>query len=173
MRRHELKEKWKTIPETLRKQIVVRLGVGLVALMLFVVILITYRDIYMALPCIILSVFLIAAAGWLAYSIARGDYICITGTCTQVQLTAVRKRIKQLQLDVDGIPVQLQIKHRMKVLSVGDVVTMYLSEKTPVYEKDGVQLICSYIAVERGKGADRDERIQGTGSACNKAEGND
>ena len=155
-----MKEKWKTIPEILRKQITLRFGVGLFALLLFIVILIAYRDLYLALPCAILSGFLFAAAGVLGCSVIRGDYLCITGTCTQVQKTAVRKRIKLLHLDMSGIPVQLQVKHRLKDICAGDAVTLYVTEKTPVYEKDGYQLICSYIAIEKGKGADHDGGIQ-------------
>lgn len=168
-----MKKKWKSIPESLRKQVAIRLGVGIAALLLFAVILIAYQDLCMALPCIILSGFLLVAAGLLVTSIVRGDCICVTGTCTQVQMTAVRRRIKLLRLEIEGIPVQLQVKHCLKGIGVGDTVTLYLTEKTPVYEKDGLQVICSYIAVEREKGENHDGRVQGVASSCDKGAGND
>ena len=168
MRKYALKEQWKMIPEPLRKQVAIRLGVGIAALLLFAVILIAYRDIYMALPCIILSGFLLAAAGLLAATIVRGDCICVTGTCTQVQITAVRRRIKLLRLEIEGIPVEIQVKHRLKGIGVGDTITLYLTEKTPVYEKDGIQMICSYIAVVRGKGENHVSQGQETAAPCSK-----
>ncbi len=47
----------------------------------------------------------------------------------------------------------VSIHERIKRLSVGDTVTIYLSEKTPVYSRDGAYLIYGYYAVEIRKGA--------------------
>lgn len=47
----------------------------------------------------------------------------------------------------------VSIRERMKRLSVGDTVIIYLSEKTPVYSRDGAYLLYGYYAVEIRKGA--------------------
>ncbi|BCZ37856.1 hypothetical protein GVanDAA622_25470 [Enterococcus faecium] len=42
---------------------------------------------------------------------------------------------------------KIPIRQRMKVLSIGDTVIIYLSDKTPVYEHEGSYMICSYYAL--------------------------
>lgn len=92
----------------------------------------------------------------LLYTCIRGDYISVSGTCIQVETTAIRKHIKSLTLEYEEEVSRLltvSIHERIKRLSVGDTVTIYLSEKTPVYSRDGAYLIYGYYAVEIRKGA--------------------
>ena len=83
-------------------------------------------------------------------------YISVSGTCVQVETTAIRKRVKSLTLEYEEeVPrlLTVSIHERIKRLNVGDTVTIYLSEKTPVYSRDGAYLIYGYYAVEIRKGA--------------------
>ena len=111
---------------------------------------------YLFLPCLLFAGFFIVNALRLLYTCIRGDYISVSGTCVQVETTAIRKRIKSLTLEYEEEEPRLltvSIRERMKRLSVGDTVTIYLSEKTPVYSRDGAYLIYGYYAVEIRKGA--------------------
>ena len=100
--------------------------------------------------------FFIVNASRLFYTCIRGDYISVSGTCVQVETTAIRKRVKSLTLEYEEeVPrlLTVSIHERIKRLNVGDTVTIYLSEKTPVYSRDGAYLIYGYYAVEIRKGA--------------------
>ena len=147
-----MKEKWKTLPEALRKTLLIRYGVGILALLLFTVILIYNRDLYMALPCLILSGFLLATTGQLMYTCLRGNYLKIEGICTEVQSSGIRKRTKALQVNVSGIPLQIHVKQRLRGAAKGDHIILYLSDKTPVYSKDGIHVVYNYYALETRKG---------------------
>ena len=73
-----------------------------------------------------------------------------------METTAIRKRVKSLMLEYEEeVPrlLTVSIHEKIKRLNVGDTVTIYLSEKTPVYSRDGAYLICGYYAVEIRKGA--------------------
>ena len=106
--------------------------------------------------CLPFAGFFIVNALRLFYTCIRGDYISVSGTCVQVETTAIRKRIKSLTLEYEEEAPRLltvSTHERIKRLSVGDTVTIYLSEKTPVYSRDGAYLIYGYYAVEIRKGA--------------------
>lgn len=150
-----MKERFKQLPEPLQQQVIRRFAVATVFVLLFFITLFGFWDFYLFLPCLFFAGFFIVNALRLLYTCIRGDYISVSGTCVQVETTAIRKRIKSLTLEYEEEPrlLTVSIRERMKRLSVGDTVTIYLSEKTPVYSRDGAYLIYGYYAVEIRKGA--------------------
>ena len=128
-----MKERFYELPAPLQKQIAIRIVGGAVFLLLFVIILLGFRDFYFSLPCLLLSGFLLINGIRLCYNSFAGNYMCIQGTCEKIQL--------------EGNVVKIPIRQRMKVLSIGDTVIIYLSDKTPVYEHEGNYMICSYYAL--------------------------
>lgn len=150
-----MKEKLNTLPAPLQKQVVFRLGVGMLFLLLMVLIWILFADVYFGLPCLLLSGFLLVNGGHLFYFGSKGRYICICGTCKQIETFGIRKRIKSIEIAFDGHLVRIPIRQRMKRLSIGDTVIVYLSEKAPVYEQDGEYMVCSYYALETEKGCNQ------------------
>ena len=73
--------------------------------------------------------------------------MCIQGTCEKIETVGLRKRTKGIWVQLEGNVVKIPIRQRMKVLSIGDTVIIYLSDKTPVYEHEGNYMICSYYAL--------------------------
>ena len=139
-----MKERFKQLPEPLQQQVIRRFAVATVFVLLFFITLFDFWDVYLFLPCLFFAGFFIVNALRLFY------------TCVQVETTAIRRRIKSLTLEYEEEKPRLltvSIRERMKRLSVGDTVTIYLSEKTPVYSRDGSYLIYGYYAVEIRKGA--------------------
>lgn len=150
-----MKEKFYSLPKPLQKQILIRSGAGMVFLLLLVIILICFHDLYFCLPCLLLSGFLLINGGCLLYSGSKGSYIRIQGTCEQIEAFGIRKRIRSIRIAFDGYTVKIPVRQRMKRLSTGDTVIVYLSEKTPVYEQDGEYMVCSYYALETEKGCNQ------------------
>ena len=142
-----MKERFKQLPEPLQQQVIRRFAVTIVFVLLFFITLFGFWDVCLFLPCLLFAGFFIVNALRLFYTCIRGDYISVSGTCVQVETTAIRKRVKSPML------LTVSIHERIKRLNVGDTVTIYLSEKTPVYSRDGAYLICGYYAVEIRKGA--------------------
>lgn len=143
-----MKEKLNTLPKPLQKQIVFQLGAGTMFLLLMTLIWILFADVYFTLPCLLLSGFLLVNGGRLFYIGSKGSYVCVCGVCERIDTFGIRKRIKSIDIAFDGYVVRIPILQRMKRLSLGDTVIVYLSEKAPVYEQDGTYMICSYYALE-------------------------
>ena len=142
-----MKERFYELPAPLQKQIAIRIVGGAVFLLLFVIILLGFRDFYFSLPCLLLSGFLLINGIRLCYNSFAGTYMCIQGTCEKIETAGLRKRTKGIWVQLEGNVVKIPIRQRMKVLSIGDTVIIYLSDKTPVYEHEGNYMICSYYAL--------------------------
>lgn len=151
-----MKGRFKQLPEAMQKQIILRFAAAALFTLLFFVILFGFGDVYLYLPCLFFAGFLIVNAVLLLYNSVKGDFVSVRGVCTNIEATPIRKRIKSITLQYeDETPKMLtvSIRERMKRLAVGDTVIVYLSEKTPVYNRDGGYLIYGYYAIEIRKGA--------------------
>lgn len=152
-----MKEKLCSLPRPLQKQVLIRLAAGVVFIFLTVMIFICFRDLYFALPCALMSVYLLINVGRVFYNGYRGDYVRIQGICEEMETVGIRKRLKSIRIAFDGYSVKIPVRQRLKRLAVGDTVTVYLSEKAPVYEQDGGYMICSYDALETEKECNQNE----------------
>lgn len=140
----------KQLPEALRMQLLMRLGSGATSLLLFIAVWVLSGEFAFALPCLILSVFLLINSWSLFRNIIIGDYLSVSGLCEEVERTVLRRRIKSITVRLGDKLVVIPIKRRVKKLLIGTAVTLYISEKTPVYEKDGLCHIYEYLAVSFG-----------------------
>lgn len=152
-----MKEKFYHLPKPLQKQVLIQLAAGAVFLFLMVVIFACFRDSYFALPCTLLSGYLLINGGRVFYHGYQGEYVRIRGICKEIETVGIRKRIKSIRITFDGYSVRILVRQRMKKLVVGDTVIVYLSEKAPVYEQDGGYMICSYDTMETEKGCNQNE----------------
>lgn len=87
-------------------------------------------------------------SAWLLFrKCVQGAYVVIQGQCTEIERTGIRKKIKAVYIQADDrcirIVTQLQ---KIRKLSVGDKLIIYLAENTPVYDHDGCLVIFQIIA---------------------------
>lgn len=146
-----MKERFKQLPEAIQKQIIIRFAVAIFFVLLFVVIVCSGGDVYLYLPCLLFTGFFIVNAISLFINSMGGNYLSIKGECVQIEATTVRKRVKSFTIECeceDSKFLTVAVRHRIKKLAVGDTVIVYLSEKTPVYNKDVGYAINGYFALE-------------------------
>jgi len=144
-----MKEKFMQIPAPLRKQIWLRLtGAGLGAAMLLIV-LIYSSDWRFMVPCAVAAVLCLGNAALLYDRCVRGKYVVITGVCTEIERTGIRKRIKALYLQTEEHNIRLVGIKPIRNLSVGDTLTVFMADNTAVYNMDGCNVICSYITMSK------------------------
>ena len=135
-------EKFKKLPEPLRRVIGLRMVVGGAALVLFIIIWALMGDIVLAIPFSVLAVFALVSGVLLIHR----NFLCITGTVKEMITTGIRKRPKYLLLEIEeGI---IQLPANRKSFPADSSVMLYLAANTPVYEQDGIFKISSYIALE-------------------------
>lgn len=135
-------EKFKNLPEPLRRVIGLRMMVGGAALVLFIIIWAITGNITLAIPFAALGAYLLVSG----LLLTQRNFLCITGTVKEVATTGIRKRPKYLLLETEeGI---IQLPAYRKPFPAGSSVTLYLATSTPIYEQDGIFKIFSYLALE-------------------------
>lgn len=72
----------------------------------------------------------------------------LQGECIRLETIGIRKRVRSVHLALEQGIVKIPVRQRIRRLSEGDTVNIYVAEKTPVYERDGIYIISSYYAME-------------------------
>lgn len=142
------KENFVQLPGALQRQILIRAGMGLVSGILFLGILIYTGEWSFALPCLVLTLFLIVNGWSLFYNCNEGRYVVVNGRCTKVGRTGGKKRVKYLYVAAEDKMLTVFIPYRLKAPAVADGITVYLPVDAPVYEADGEYCIYHFYALE-------------------------
>ncbi len=141
-------EAYKKIPQVLQKQILIRLaGSGLGVVMLLLIL--AYRgDWRLIIPGIAIFLAFAVDAALLFHKCKNERYVVIQGICQGIDRTGLRKRIKAAYVQCEDKCVKITHQlQKIRNLSIGDKLTVYVSENTPVYEHDGCLVIFNVIAV--------------------------
>lgn len=146
-----MKEQFQALPKPLQKQILIRIAGAILGLFLFILVLIFYKDWRFWIPCVILSVMCLASAGTLFYRCIFGKYVVVEGVCTDIDKTLIRRRIKAIYIRNDNFSIKIVNAKRIKNLSIGDIVTVYVADNSAVYDMDGTKIICYYLAMTKGE----------------------
>ncbi len=143
-----MKEKWIKMPKALQRQVLFRSGGGGLFLMILLFLMTGSRDLYLLLPCVLCMFWLAGSGFYLFLQAAGGNYMRLQGQCIRIDTSGLRKRVHAVHLALEQGTVKIPIRQRIRRLSEGDTVSIYVAEKTPVYEQDGLYIISSYYAME-------------------------
>ena len=146
-----MKKVFLEIPRPLQKQILLRLLGAVLGLFLLILFLIVYKDWRFWTPCVILTVMCLASAGTLFFRCVLGKYVVVEGICTDIDKSLIRKRIKAIYIRNDQFSIKIVNAKRIRNLSIGDTVTVYVADNSAVYDVDGVKVICYYLAMTKGE----------------------
>ena len=148
-----MKDKFRQFPLVLQKQILIRLTAGIVSLLMLVIILLYRGGLELMFPCIGFSAVFFISALQLYARCDEKNYVVIKGTCTEIEKTGLRRKVKDIYVKEDQFTVRI-VRPTMKLrsLNVGDRITIYLADNAPVYEMDGCKVICNTLAVEKEYG---------------------
>lgn len=143
-----MKEKFRQIPLPLQKQIIVRVGFGFAFSLVFVLMLFIDASVYTVLAGIGMLGFCFGSAGHLFLRCTQKEYIIVTGECVELQKTLLGRRVKAMFLKCGEYTVQVIPRQHLRRMVVGTRIDLYLSSSTPVHERDGIQVLHSYLAME-------------------------
>jgi len=142
-------KKFTRIPEPLQKQILIRFGLGVLFLILLIAVVTIDFDIYLWLPCAAMAVFMFVAAIALYRRAETGGYVVVTGICSAVEVTPVRKRAKALILKTDECTLKIMLRGRVRKITAGSEITLYIANNTLLHEHNGSQMLYNYLAMEK------------------------
>lgn len=143
-----MKEKFKKLPVALKRQIIHRTLAGVAALLVFILILVFAGDFMLSLPCLLLSVYFIISGTMMFFNCIAGKYVVVRGVCTEIERTALRKRIKAFCVSTEDGNWKIVPQRKIKGLAVGSDITVYLPSKTRVYDEKGAMLVFGIYAYE-------------------------
>ncbi len=135
-----MRKKFGQMPQALQKQVLLRSGGSVLFWLLFIVIMASFRDIYLMLPCLLLAGYLTGSSIWLFFQAVAGNYMHLQGECIRLETVGIRKRICSVHLALEQGIVKIPVRQRIKRLSEGDTVGIYVAEKTPVYISSAVTM---------------------------------
>lgn len=153
----KLKAVFALIPEPLQKQVYIRLGFSFAFLLLFALVLSMAFDWMTVLPFAILSVFSLFSAWQLFIRATKGEYVLVEGTCIDTVVSPIRKRTKSVTIQTDDHIVQIMLRQRLKRIPNGVDVILYVAKSTQVFDKNGMMVLHTYIAIEI-KGGNANEK---------------
>lgn len=143
-----MKERFKALPEALKWQIISRFAGGIGFLLLFIVIVIFCRSVYLWLPSLFFMSLLIVSGIILMYNSIAGNYVSVSGVCEHIEVVGIRRRVKSITLKLEENSLKISVRHKIKKLKLGDTVIVYLSVKAPVYPQDDGYIVFNYYAME-------------------------
>lgn len=143
-----MKHKFKQLPEILKRQILTRLVLGGFFILLFVILICTTKDIVLSLPCIIIGLFFILNGGTVLYNCLAGKVITVTGECVEIEHSRIFKRVKSVYIKTADKELKIPIRKKMRGLTIGVLINVYIPEKATVYEEEGKFAMGTFYAVE-------------------------
>lgn len=143
-----MKEKFKQIPRPLKQQVLIRLIIGTVALIIAVVMLAIAKDFILSLPCLLLFGYMVFDGGRILYHCLTDKYVAVSGECISFDRSPIRRRIKTIYMQTEKGKMRVPVRTRIRNLTEGDTVTVYMPTKTRIYESENCLVILGYYALD-------------------------
>lgn len=153
-----MRERFKKLPAPLRVLILGRFAAGLAGLAFIPIVLASGSGLAACVPCV--AVMALGGAGGLSLlaDALEGRYVVLEGFCDRVEKGKTGRDIRAVWLRKERMAVKVISRgKRVKGLSAGDRLSVYISEKEPVYDMGQYKVAGSCLAIERKEGQ-RDER---------------
>jgi len=145
-------QSFKGFPESLQKQILIRVGCGAIFFLLDIVSLAVIKDINTFVIGIMVTLFCFGQAVWLFYVTGSNKYVVISGICCDISITPIKQRVKSLIVrttakDTESL-LRVMVHGSLKRVPPGTKIDIYVSLNTPMYERDGAQQLGGYLAID-------------------------
>ena len=135
------------IPLPLQQRILLQSGLALLAAIAGLGVSWACGDLRSGAPFMIATILLACGAAHLYRIALKRHYIVLRGTVLYVERTFWQRRPKALLLEAEGCALRVCLWNRLRRLSEGSVVDLYISDTTPLYIWGGVRRISSYLAI--------------------------
>ena len=143
-----MKEKFMGIPSILRKQIFMKLFLGILSLIICLITLFTFDELYFVVPFFVLTGVAIVGGILMLRNCLAGNYVEVKGVCENIENTAFRKRIKSVQILFDDTRIKVIIHLKKNAVKIGDNVILYVPNNAQVYEHKGGKTVCDFYALD-------------------------
>ena len=143
-----MREDFKQLPKALKKNIFCRIGLGLAVLTVFVLMCIFIEHLVFALAPAAFAMFLLMDGIGMLIRCIGGNYVELTGICTEVSQSTFRKRTKHILVETPRGTVKLPIRMKPQSIKEGDNLVIYVPDHASVYDYKGNMVVCEFYAIE-------------------------
>jgi len=148
-----MREQVGKIPAPLRGMVYRRFAVGLVGLVFMPVILVFGGGFSACALCVAVMAFGGNGGLTLMAECLEKRYVVLEGICSKVEKSKTGRDIRAVWIKKEGMSVRIISREkRVKGLSTGDRLAVYISGNTPVYDMDEYKVAGACLAIERKEG---------------------
>lgn len=141
-------KEFRRLPKILKRNIIIKLGLGAIFLTIFILMCIFVKPIILAIAPGVFAIFLVLSGMKMLVRCLSKEYIEIRGTCTSVQKSAFRRHIRCIIVETENGTVKFPIHIKSRVIKQGNVVVAYVPENASIYEHGGEIIICELYGIE-------------------------
>ncbi len=141
------KAQYAQLPAPLRKIVDLRLVGVLLGLVLTFLTSLLSEDYRLFLPTLGLLILSIADGCLLFRRLTAGDYLVLSGPCTAVEQSFLRRRTRAVFAKLENVTVKIKLNRYYPNSLPGEIVTVYLSPQSPIYEDGNIQVLYRYYAI--------------------------
>ena len=140
------------LPRILKKNILCKLGLGLLFLTVFILMCIFMDHLVFALAPGAFAIFALMDGIGMTFRCLSGEYLELDGICTEVHKSKLRRKTRSIAVETKRGVVKLHLKMKPQSVKVGDAVTVYVPDYASVYDYKGELVVCEFYAIEIEKG---------------------
>lgn len=134
-------------PKALQNVVRIRLAAGIVLLIISIILLLKKITIGMVIPPAIIGIISIFTSIQIRNTTVNGTYKTISGTVVGFEYTTpLKTRVKAVIFAFENK--RYRIMYNTRKLKIGDILTAYAPNSALIYERNGINYINSYYAVD-------------------------
>lgn len=136
------------VPDLLRSKIQLKLFGALGLFITGIVFVFTKQNYSLWLMAFGLCLGLIFLAGKTIYDWQAGKVIRLEGYCVESILNLTKSKTRKILIQTEDKRVQIRIKEKVKQISKGDYVVLYIHSDSSVGVEDNVYILNDYLAIK-------------------------
>ena len=146
-----IQEKINRIPEEIQRMCLLRCAIGTMFLVAFLGIVISSTELAITVPPLLIGVYLIFNAAFVAYNCANEKYVEVIGKCTEIEYSRFGKKIKSVVIQHEEYKVRIPCSATKKKYNEGDALKVFIPNGASVYDKDGYKVVSYYFLLSETK----------------------
>lgn len=143
---------FKRLPRILKKNILYKIGLGLLFLAVFILMCIFMDHLIFALAPGAFAIFSLMDGIGMTFRCMSGEYVELSGTCIAVHKSKLQGKMRSISVETKRGGVKLPLKMKPQSVKIGDKVTIYVPDHASVYDHKGDMVVCEFYAIEIEKG---------------------
>lgn len=147
-----MRGEFKRLPRILKKNILCKIGLGLLFLTVFILMCIFMDHLFLALAPGAFAIFSLMDGIGMMFRCMSGEFVELSGTCTVVHKGKLQRKTRTISVETKRGTVKLPLKMKPQSVEVGDKVTIYVPDHASVYDHKGDMVVCEFYAIEIEKG---------------------